>query len=36
MSDNKKEHQMEFYISGTVSAAMLAYLIYAMFNPEKF
>lgn len=36
MSNNKKEYKMEFYISGIVSAAMLAYLIYAMFNPEKF
>jgi K+-transporting ATPase KdpF subunit len=31
-----EEHQMEFIVAGIVALLLLAYLSYAMFNPEKF
>jgi K+-transporting ATPase KdpF subunit len=32
----KRTDKMGFFISGIVALIMLAYLTYAMFNPEKF
>ena len=31
-----KGRAMSFAIAGVIALALLAYLVYAMFNPEKF